>query len=252
MKGLLKGMTMAKKIALWSLLCGTALSWLGPHAWASSVDEGLLLYVAAEGAADAVVVAGSASPTQHQATRFVGGRFGQGIELVGDAQLSYSGEDQINLQDGTVAFWANRHQPWSQRKACPLFKAVAGPGWNRNALHFVITRWNQFRVWIFDDESRQTLYMTRPLPSSTNAWYHLAFTYTDGEVRIFIDGEEGSYTSDGEGDPMMLMPEAEVQMIQFGSDGDQAFEGVYDEMRIYDRVLSPEEIQALVQYVPAE
>lgn len=245
-------MTTGKKIALWSLLCGACLSWATPRVWAEALDEGLLFYAPLDGKADAVVAAGSASPTQNRATRFVDGRFGQGIELTDNAQLYYSGVDHFKLQEGTVAFWANRHQPWDQRKACTLFKAVAGPGWNRNALYFIITSWNQLRVWIYDDESQQTLYMTRPLPSSTNEWYHLAFTYTDGEARIFVNGEEGSYTSDGQGDPMMVMPSGVVETIQFGSDYDHSFEGVYDEMRIYDRVLSPEEIQALVKYVPAD
>jgi hypothetical protein len=218
--------------------------------WAGSVDDGLLFYAPLDGALEVVLAAGAASPSEHRDLQFVEGRFGQAVHLTGRARLYYRGGANFNFLEGTVAFWANRDVVWGQRKSCTLFKVVGGPGWNRNALYFIITSSNRLRVWLYDDESRAIIYMTQSLPEHPEEWYHLAFTFKDGEVRIFVNGEEGEYTSDGRGDPLMLMPDVPVPLLQFGSDYDHSFEGRFDELRVYGRVLSPEEIRALFEWEP--
>jgi hypothetical protein len=220
--------------------------------WAGSLTDGLTFYASLDKGIEADQAAGSPEPRMNQQTSVAEGRFGQGVELKGDARLYYSGVDNFDLREGTVAFWAKRYEPWAQRKSCILFKAVAGPDWNRNGIYFMVTDWNQLRVWVWDEEAKQTLWMTRPLPEATNEWYHLAFTYRDGEVRLFVNGEEGSYVPDGRGDPMSVMPSGRVTNLQFGSDYNHSFQGVYDEMRVYNRVLTPEEIMALYQHVPGD
>ena len=72
------------------------------------------------------------------------------------------------------------------------------------------------RVW--NSEGKQTMYMISPAPGEAGEWYHLAFTCRDGEVRIFVNGHEGSYTSDGVGDAMMVMPTGDAKVFQVGSD----------------------------------
>ena len=213
--------------------------------------EGMLFYAPLDDSADANSAIGAKGPKTNKETRLVEGKFGQGVELKGEARLYYSGIDNFNLSEGTVAFWAKRYKSWSQKESgYILFKAVAGPGWNRNSLYFQTTQWGQLRVWIWDNDSKQTLYMVRPLPPAADEWYHLAFTFSDGEVRIYVNGQEGSYTDDGKGDPMMVMPSGKVETIQFGSDYNHSFDGVLDELRIYNRVLSPENIKALYEHVP--
>jgi capsule polysaccharide export protein KpsC/LpsZ len=83
-----------------------------------------------------------------------------------------------------------------------------------------------------------------------NEWYHLACTFRDGEVRIYVNGEEGSYTPDGKGDPMLVMPSGYVKHVQVGSDYNKAFGGVMDEVRIYNDALTPEQIKAIFEYQP--
>ncbi len=241
-------MSIKQTIQAGMMAAGVALA--GTAFGADDLNEGLIFYAPLDDGLEAVVAKGSPTPRSSRSVTLVEGWSGQGAALKGDAQLYYSGVENFNLTEGTVAFWARRDVPWGQRKSCVLFKAVAGPGWNRNAIYFMITDYNQFRVWVWDNDSKQVLWMTRPLPPTGDAWHHLAFTYRDGQVRIFLNGEEGSYEADGRGDPMSVMPSGRVQTIQFGTDYNHSFEGAYDELRIYDRVLTPESVRKLAAAVP--
>ncbi|WFB36969.1 LamG domain-containing protein [Kiritimatiellota bacterium B12222] len=217
------------------------------HAFASeALQEGLTLYIPWDSSMEATTAEGVKTPTKDQSTQLVEGKSGTGVELTGSARLYYPGKDNFNIQEGTIAFWAKRNMSWKESdEGFILVKAIAGSGWNQNSFYFSITPHNQIRVWLWDSEKKQTLYMVAPVPSQANVWYHLAATFTDGEVRIYVNGEEGSYTPDGKGDPMMVMPSGDVKNLQIGSDYNHAFEGVIDEFRVYNRVLSPEEIKAL-------
>ncbi|MDF3128765.1 LamG domain-containing protein [Kiritimatiellaeota bacterium B1221] len=227
------------KILLFACLTGNAIA-------SESLDKGLTLHLSWNDSMEASTAAGIKTPTKDQSTQLVEGKSGKGVELTGSARLYYPGKDNFNIQEGTIAFWAKRNASWKQEdEGFILVKAIAGKGWNQDSFYFSITPHNQIRVWIWDHEKKQTLYMVSPVPAQANVWYHLAATFTDGEVRIYVNGEEGSYTGDGKGDPMMVMPSGDVKHLQIGSDYNHAFEGVMDEFRVYNRVLSPEEIKAL-------
>lgn len=218
---------------------------------ASVPTDGLTFYAPLDGSYEAQAGEGSVTPNKNQSTQFVEGRFGEAVELAGEGRLYYPGTGTFNLSEGTVTMWANRNKAWKQAgEGYILMKAVAGPGWNKNSLYFMVTAHNQIRVWVWSNDQKQTLYMISPVPEQANEWVHLAFSYTDGEVRIYVNGEEGSYTGDGRGDPMMVMPSGNVKYLQIGSDYNHAFEGAIDEVRVYNRVLSPEEIKAVYTYTP--
>lgn len=229
-----------------------SLFFLALPAGAQDVAEGLTLYAPLEGAADAAQAGGAKEPTVQKGLKFVEGKFGQGVELGGNAQLYYSGAGNINLSEGTVAFWAKRNEAWASKKGYVLFKATA-VDWNKSALYLMVTEWSQLRAWVWDDEGKQYLIMSpNNIPYAVGEWYHVAMTFTDGEVRIYVNGEEISYAGSAKSNPMMSMPTGTPKNIQFGSDYDGAlFNGVMDELRIYNRVLTPEEIKALYQFVPA-
>ena len=76
-----------------------------------------------------------------------------------------------------------------------------------------------------------------PLP--LNIWSHLALTYDGATLRLFVNGQLASaQTVSGliatSGDPLRI-----------GGDAiwGEYFAGLIDEVRIYNRVLSPSEIQ---------
>ena len=73
-----------------------------------------------------------------------------------------------------------------------------------------------------------------------NTWTHLAVTYDNATLRLYINGVQASsvaYTGN-------LITSANP--LQIGGDSlyGQYFQGIIDEVRVYDRALSQAEIQA--------
>ncbi len=219
---------------------------------ADPLTNGLIFYAPLDGSFEAATAAGAKTPTAQKDLNFVDGKFGKGVELKDKAQLSYSGEKNFNLSEGTIAFWAKRNEKWGCKKGYVLFKGVAGPDWNRSGLYFIATEWDQLRVWIFDDKAKESMVMTpNGIPYPANEWQHMAITFKDGSVKIYANGTETSYGV--KCDPMLIMPSGIVKQVQFGSDYDGAkFNGVMDELRIYNRVLVADEIKKLFEYAPSK
>lgn len=216
----------------------------------NALTDGLTFYAPLDGSPDAALAAGAKAATKETDIKFVEGKFGQGVELKEKAQLYYSGDLNFNISEGTVAFWVKRHEKWGgSKQGYVLFKAAVA-NWNKSSLYLMITEYSQLRAWVFSDDGKQALIMSpNGIPYVGEEWYHMAMTFTDGSVMIYVNGAEISYGT--KVDPMMVMPTGVAKNIQFGSDYDGAkFNGVMDELRIYKRVLSADEIKKLYEFVP--
>jgi hypothetical protein len=82
--------------------------------------------------------------------------------------------------------------------------------------------------------------VTVPEELPVDTWSYLAVTYDGTMLRLYVNGEETSST------PQIGRPQANANPLQIGG---SAYEGEYfagqiDEVRIYNRALSPSEIQA--------
>ncbi len=79
----------------------------------------------------------------------------------------------------------------------------------------------------------------------TGVWTHVAATYADGDLRLYIDGREvGRKRADGQ-QPAPLEP---LLAARYGVRGEPGFvEGVMDDIRIYDVALAPQEMTALLE-----
>ena len=78
---------------------------------------------------------------------------------------------------------------------------------------------------------------------TTNQWTHVAATYDGNSMRIFKDGEAvGSVSKTGSIDTN----DAVAINIGRNPDGYGAFDGIIDEVRVYNRVLDENEIDALI------
>jgi concanavalin A-like lectin/glucanase superfamily protein/fibronectin type III domain protein len=83
-------------------------------------------------------------------------------------------------------------------------------------------------------------YITGPAAIPVNAWSHLALTYDGESLRLYANGEEISSR------PQMGRLEAATTLLQIGGNASYGgyFAGQIDEVHIYNRELSPSEIQA--------
>ena len=74
-------------------------------------------------------------------------------------------------------------------------------------------------------------------------WYYLAYTHTDdnnGLVEIYLDGEV-TYSEES-GNP--VAPAENTSAVTIGTWGGEAWTGSVDEVRLWNRALSADEIQA--------
>lgn len=217
----------------------------------AGVTEGLLLYAPMDGSETAVV--GNGKPVRQQKLKLVPGKFGQAVRLEGSAKLAYPGKGNIDLFRGTAAMWVRKDRPWSEKRSYRILKAVAGKSWNENAFYIGGTRWDELSVAQHDrNQTRNLVLSPNRISWPAGEWQHLAVTWNGPEIRVYMNGQEISYKTPS--NPMREAPEGVPYRIEIGSEtGDsEVLNGEIDELRIYNRALTPEEIGALFRHVPGK
>ncbi|QBG36609.1 LamG domain-containing protein [Litorilituus sediminis] len=162
--------------------------------------------------------------------------------------------DNIGLQ-GTISFWFQSRIDWDQGQERVLFDASAGS--NQTDKYFVFEIQQDGRLkFAFEDSVDSDFNIIEPLNYNRSAdiWYYLTVTwdYVNNSFAIYVDGNLVSQQTRNTNGAM-----GELLPIVFGdnsSDYTQAGNsniaspyssfGNYDEVRIYNRVLSQAEIQA--------
>ncbi len=160
------------------------------------------------------------------------------IEVADDSSLYFSNEFSlcawVNLQSGKA--WGSRI----------IDKAVGS-----RSTGFVLDtydakqtgraiRLQAVNAWTYASDDLLTL----------NEWYYIVATFKDGEGKIYINGE---LDSQSQGDQKTLVNDAVPLRIGFdsgvrvGNDFDDGFHGAIDEVRIYNRRLSGQDIKTLFQ-----
>jgi hypothetical protein len=210
-------------------------------------NDGLIFYAPMDGTADAKFAISRKNPLISKNLTFAEGRNGKAVRITDDAQLYYDGRN-CNMEEGTVALWVKRDNKWSEKQSFIIYKATVGPEWNQNSLVLIVTEWNQLRVWVWNADKKQWLIMSpNQIEQAAQTWYHIAFTYEEGSVKIYINGKEISYGTAC--DPMVEMPSGTPKMIGIGCDytPKSVLKGEVDELRIYNRPLTAAEIAELAK-----
>ncbi len=213
-------------------------------------EDGLTFYADFENGADANFAISEVKPIEEKGLKFVEGKFGKGVEIKGDAKLTYNGKSML-LEEGTLCMWVKRYEPWSVRKAYTLYILKGSGPWNSSAIYGGVTSWNQLRMWIWsEDQKNFTVRTPNGIHYKQDEWYHMAFAYRDGDVKIYVNGEETSYGIAS--DPNCEMPLGLASTLAVGSTytPDAVFNGVFDEIRFYNERKRPEEIKKIYEMVP--
>lgn len=98
---------------------------------------------------------------------------------------------------------------------------------SNGTVNFYVTRWNQNRA--------------SASFAADGAWHHVAGTYDGSSVRIWVDGVEGTpdaYTGN-------ITDAADSFEIGRGASNSYNFNGSIDDVRVYNRALTPTEVQTL-------
>jgi len=150
----------------------------------------------------------------------------------------------ISASEGTVMVWGKLAEPYpTNRNDASYFFGHTQQGSYADRLQlYMNTTDTVLDLGLGDTHTRRTDIMNL----QTETWYHVALTWDSGNYVVFINGEEadsGTYTG--------LNTIHEIMDIgndgNHSSGGAEAFAGLLDEARIYNRALSTDEIQSAMK-----
>ncbi len=188
---------------------------------------------------------------------FVEGRFGGGWRVAPMEYFELAGYPELSLrQGGTVAAWyrpddfghdsgtvVGRGRDRSATYWLAIHQSFDSPRYAVVTCRFAASAENQ--ITAFSDEN----------PNWVGTWHHVACTYSpETGVRVFVDGLLAAENSGWPG-PMTIEPDEPVTVNKnrwlwpasrdFQEDWDSRLSGILDEVVLFDRALSADEITGL-------
>ena len=156
---------------------------------------------------------------------WVDGKLGKGVNFDGiDDYLSIENSNILNPTHITVLAWI---------KPNAFNSVILSKNYTEYELRTDATGFVQFYV--------NNTYVNSSISLTTGNWHFLVGRYDGSMIKIFIDGVEKGSISYSLGIPSNLLN----LLIANRPGGNSYFNGTIDEVRIYNRALSPEEIKAL-------
>jgi hypothetical protein len=131
--------------------------------------------------------------------------------------------------------------------ASTLVDRSLGPG-AKAYFHFAL-RGNTLQLWS-DLWSHTTTYELEALPAG---WVHLAFTHAGRTTKIFVGGALVAQRDDTPGKSPATLTGAPVvvgALVRDATHPWQHLDGAVDELRLYDRAVSNDEVAALASLGP--
>ena len=177
------------------------------------------------------------SPVSESGLSYQAGIFNQAVSINQGDQLIFSPSENILADQGTLEAWI---QPtwngndggdhvilsWGQAGGILMMKDGG------NYLKIIVNRYGAHPSGI----EKGTGYNTSGWLA--NQWHHVAFTWSEAEVQLYIDGTLTSQSNTGYTPPPINSPS-----VHIGSDyGNNEWDGQIDELRISDSVRSATEI----------
>lgn len=184
----------------------------------------------------------------------VAGKIGKGLQFNGkDGFVEIPDSDSLHLPDAiTVAAWMNVTSGGNHAAICWKGNMV---GWGPNFSWRVATTSDTNMTWGRCNAGTEGWFATDNV-ISTGTWYHVALMGDGTQMWAFVNGEDVTGLS-GQGGmntpgPYQVFEGQPVEIgVGRGVDGqagnDTYFNGIIDEVLIYDRMLDEDELQQLVE-----
>lgn len=217
-------------------------------------EWGLLFYLSGENGSRPQVAKGDPEPNFFENVEIIeDGKYGKAFRCLPDQLFAYWAPGNIYAQRGTVAFFWRSRYPLGETEF-PIFRVGYADHSSWDAL-FMRIDYNGGGIDAFVTDinlSRTRVSMKFDKLPQPDQWFHIAFSWDENVgVRLYIDGK--------------LVAEKEAQAIyyagldQFGthsrilshwqvqSSYNYVRTGDFDEIRIYDRMLHPEQVAQLTE-----
>ncbi len=180
--------------ALEALILCSALMWSSQPTCAQPVaNDQTLLLARFEHGVDAPYAVGTA--TGQSSAERVPARFGMGVELSGGKTLSYRGDDgNFHPDAGTIEFWIKPHWAGSDELKHSLFNCTFG---SRGYININVLPNGPLGIAISSGDGDDWKWRRADADISdwrVDEWHHVACTWGDGRMAIFVDGRLGRRT----------------------------------------------------------
>lgn len=217
---------------------------------ADAMPSGLIAWYEMESAPPALDSTGhghigtcASCPTEVPAKR------GGGYQFNGVNRIDVVSTTDLQPATFTLACWTRWSTfPGNNIYACPLGKYYGGGFANSWQICLRGTDGSGGIEWVFISQHGAFDQLRNPAAISTGGWHHLAATWDGATKMMYLDGGALPLTSA----PTMPV-KYDTGLVTLGADilntvsQDSAFDGVLDDVRIYDRALSASEIVQLAQ-----
>jgi len=232
-------------------MCGTSAAVVSAMAFSSVVhaepDRGLLFYAGFEGTLDAAFSRGDGRAVLAKGRPgLVEGVRGRAVRCgVADGNLAYPVEKNLNPAEGTIEMWFSPADWDGADHEFHVFFRAVDPGWLQ--LYKYGPSNNILFLTSADRKTWTCASNFRGPELKQGRWYHLAATWKEGEVRLFLDGREHPPAP-----PLAqwLIPRKVTGQFTLGDppqDGQGRGTTLLDEVYVYGRALSEEEIAWIVR-----
>ena len=170
-----------------------------------------------------------------------GALFVDPADASGYCEISTTG---MKVSEGTVMVWGKLTDPQPSRTSY-FMGHTTQPVWTNRIQLYTDSADSQLDLGLGDSHARQTAIVDLVLET----WYHVALTWNNGTFVVYINGDQtatGSYTG------LTTL----YEIMDIGNDGhdqrvrEEAFGGLLDEMKIFDRSLSAVEILSAMEGEP--
>jgi hypothetical protein len=173
--------------------------------------------------------------------QWVDGKFGKALQFVVAADLVSLADDAVfHIQDAiTQAAWVKLDRLPGAHAI--VFGTRSGGGRNIG-FGYGMNPSNGIKVWTNDAGGGFTDINDNATALEPGTWYYLAYTHTndnDGLVEIYVDG----VVTHSEASANPVAPAGTPSEVTIGTWAGEAWPGTVDEVRLWNRVLSTEEIQ---------
>src|SRR3989339_2049254 len=216
-------------ICILVMLCSAAIV-------AAGINDGLIVYYDFDEANGTVAYdsAGSRDASLENGAAWTTGKEGSAVSFDGANDYVDAGTDSLGVSSAiTVSAWVTR----------------AGSG--SDATTGIVERGNYMYPFWLDMVGQSvkngvrtsgTNYIQNPDDITDNAWHHLAFTYNGSYQALYVDGNEVDSDSNSG-----TLDDRSGKLLTIGrtAGGSGYFNGKIDEVRIYERALSTDEISEL-------
>jgi len=170
------------------------------------------------------------------------GAFFGALVLEPNAYVEVPGDGSLNLQDMTLMCWVRLDADPGDQSAIERTS-----GWGAGEYNLLGDYGNAVLLQIFDldDGCDDELQAGNVLDGE---WRHIAATYDSSEIVVYVDGDDvGGGPCDGE-----IAEVATPLYIGSRGGGSRFTHGAYDEIRIYNRAMSKDEINLVMNEGPVE